>query len=334
MGGAALSDDSTHAPADDEAIDALYVVTPSRFVAARDALVRRLRGDGRREEARAVAALRRPTMAAWAINTTVRANQEQFDALVDAGDAVRRAQRRALSGVRQSGLRAAGRSRHARIDELTDLAVEILEGAGVNATAQRAAISDTFAAASIDDDARQRVAEARLTRPLAVSTGFSGFDGLTVMTADNGDRDATAATAHDFGTVGQQDADAGTASRSGAASDRRLDAARERAAQQRRDAMREVAAAQRDVDHSRRMLTQAVSAAETAVAVATTTTAAADQAARRAAELAEQAERSVQHAEVAQHAELEAREILARRSAALAERQRVLDAVDSRDPEI
>ena len=46
----------------------LFGVAPKEFVKARDALARRLAGAGRRDDAEAVAGLRRPTEVVWAIN--------------------------------------------------------------------------------------------------------------------------------------------------------------------------------------------------------------------------------------------------------------------------
>ena len=43
-------------------------VPPEEFVKARDALVRKLRDEGQAEEARRVAALRRPSTALWIVN--------------------------------------------------------------------------------------------------------------------------------------------------------------------------------------------------------------------------------------------------------------------------
>ena len=47
---------------------ALFRDTPERFIAARDALVARLREEGRTTEAAIVKALRKPTVVAWALD--------------------------------------------------------------------------------------------------------------------------------------------------------------------------------------------------------------------------------------------------------------------------
>src|SRR3954451_21313497 len=53
-------------------VDELYGLALDEFVPRRDALAKRLRADGRREEAAEVAALRKPSVAAWAANQAIR----------------------------------------------------------------------------------------------------------------------------------------------------------------------------------------------------------------------------------------------------------------------
>ena len=60
-----------------EEADALYGLPLEDFVAERDALAKRLRGEGRREDAQAVKALAKPTVAAWAVNQAVRARPRE-----------------------------------------------------------------------------------------------------------------------------------------------------------------------------------------------------------------------------------------------------------------
>jgi len=71
------------------AIDDLYGLPLDRFVAERTALARELRGAGRREEAGEVAALRKPSVAAWAVNQLVRTQGRAVDELFEAVDALR-----------------------------------------------------------------------------------------------------------------------------------------------------------------------------------------------------------------------------------------------------
>ena len=78
----------------DDEVDPLYGLPLAEFVTERDALAKRLRADGRREDANAVKALRKPSVAAWAANQVLRSQPGQRDALLEAGDALRAAGRR------------------------------------------------------------------------------------------------------------------------------------------------------------------------------------------------------------------------------------------------
>src|ERR671929_31286 len=55
-----------------DAADDLYGLPLDAFVPERDALAKRLRADNRREDAAAVRALRKPSVAAWAANQVLR----------------------------------------------------------------------------------------------------------------------------------------------------------------------------------------------------------------------------------------------------------------------
>ncbi len=226
-------------PADsDRRIDELFTLAPEKFTAARNSLVRDLRGAGERDLAAAVAKLRRPTVGAWAINQTVRAHRRDFDELIDTGDQVRREQRRALSGVRASGMRDATRARRSQIEQLAQLATDFLVERGIAADSHRGDIVATFDAASADEDAAATVGRARLSQMLPVSSSFGALEGLTVFAAD-----ADAEAAPEKASVDGDDR-------------------RERAAVARRTAMRAVADA-------RRRLTDAQATAARAAAEAT-----------------------------------------------------------------
>ena len=81
-----------------EEADALYEVRPEEFVEARTALAKELRRAGRRDDAAAVAKLRRPSVAAWALNQVARQAPDVVEAAVAAGAALRAATDRAVAG--------------------------------------------------------------------------------------------------------------------------------------------------------------------------------------------------------------------------------------------
>jgi hypothetical protein len=174
----------------DPRIDELFTLAPGDFIAARNALVKQLRSEGRRELAAEVGALRRPTAAAWAVNLAVREHRDRFAQLLEAGDAVRVAQRRALSGVKRGGMREATRARRDLIEELADVAVALLDAQGAAGDSHRGDIVATFDAASADAETAAVVGTGRLAQALQVSSGFGTLEGLTALATPGADRAA------------------------------------------------------------------------------------------------------------------------------------------------
>ncbi|WP_207401104.1 hypothetical protein, partial [Actinomadura roseirufa] len=73
------------------AADELYGVAPAEFVAARTRLARRAKDEGDGALARRIAALRRPTAPAWAVNLLARSAPGDLAALLDVGARLRAA---------------------------------------------------------------------------------------------------------------------------------------------------------------------------------------------------------------------------------------------------
>src|SRR3954464_5375511 len=116
--------------APDEA-DALYGLPLEEFVAQRDALAKRLRGEGRREEAAAVKELAKPSVAAWGVNQAVRARAREARELWAAGDALAAAQAALLEGRGDAGaLREAARAEQDARRPLVEAARGLLTGRG------------------------------------------------------------------------------------------------------------------------------------------------------------------------------------------------------------
>ena len=82
----------------------LYALPPEEFTAARDAAAKQARADGDRDTARALAALRRPSVSAHAVNRLVRTEPDLLAQLLDLGAALAQAQ----SGGQGDALRALG----------------------------------------------------------------------------------------------------------------------------------------------------------------------------------------------------------------------------------
>src|SRR5436305_7567582 len=90
-------DQRDHGAVDDEALaeiaQRLYGLRPEEFTGARDDEVKRARADGDRAGAKAIAALRRPSLAAWLVNALVRERGDQVEQLLELGAALGAAQR-------------------------------------------------------------------------------------------------------------------------------------------------------------------------------------------------------------------------------------------------
>src|SRR4051794_8354592 len=156
--------------------DDLYGLALDAFVPARDALAKRLRADGDRAAADEVKALRKPSVAAWAVNQAVRSQSKAARALWDAGDALIAAQEALLGGSGDAAaLRAAVEGERTAVDALVEAARGLLTSEGRDlgdTTLER--VRETLHAAAIDPEAREEVAAGRATRELA-HAGLGSF---------------------------------------------------------------------------------------------------------------------------------------------------------------
>lgn len=104
-------------------VDALFKLPLGEFTAARNALVARLRKDGRQAEANAAKALSKPSISAWVANQLYWHHRAAFDRLIEAGESLRRAQGQQMPG---SSARERVDARRAAIAELAGIAANIL----------------------------------------------------------------------------------------------------------------------------------------------------------------------------------------------------------------
>ena len=156
----------------------LFTLPPEEFVAARDRMVGELKEAGKADQAAEVKKLRRPSVVAWAVNVTSRERPEDVEALREAGQALRRAQRKALSGGGGEDLRHATDARRALIHTLADAGVAAI---GERGAAHRDAIAATFDAASVDDELGGRLEAGTLEREARPTTGFGAIEGFEVL---------------------------------------------------------------------------------------------------------------------------------------------------------
>ena len=160
-------------------VDELYVLPASEFVAARDRLARKLTAAKQRERAREIKALPRPNVAAWVVNQLAHKHGAVLRRLIDAGETLRRAQRRVVRGGDADELRTAATRRQDVLRELRRSAAAILGTAGSGAHLD--AVLATLEAASIDPAAAKAVSAGRLSRELPRPSGFGEASQLSLV---------------------------------------------------------------------------------------------------------------------------------------------------------
>jgi hypothetical protein len=158
-------------------------------VAARDRLAAQLKDAGEAAEAAAVKKLRRPSIVAWAVDAAARDRPEDVAALREAGQALRRAQRMALSGGGGEGLRRATDERRAVVQSLIDAGVEAI---GARGATHRDAIAATLDAASVDDELGEQLQAAILDREARPAAGFGAIEGFEVLQGGGADDEVEA----------------------------------------------------------------------------------------------------------------------------------------------
>ena len=165
-------------PAVTAALDELYGVEPSAFVATRTSLVADLRAAGDKEAAATVAAARRPTNAAWALNQLTRQQHDVVDAFLARSTDLARAQEQALAGTGdRDALRDATRAHRDAMAAALDAATARL---GPNPSdAGRTQILTTLQTATTDAPTAEALRRGRLVSEVAVVGGFldDGGDG-------------------------------------------------------------------------------------------------------------------------------------------------------------
>ena len=157
----------------DEAIDELYGASLDEFVAERTRLAKELRDAGNREEAQAVAKLRKPNVAAWVLNQLARRNRREIDLLLDAGHRLREAQAGAMAGQEQEAFEAARKAQSDALRRLTRETRQLLaeERGGGSATVLNQ-VEEALRTAAVSGAGRELLARGRFVEPLKAS----GFD--------------------------------------------------------------------------------------------------------------------------------------------------------------
>jgi hypothetical protein len=170
----------------DKKLDGLYGAALGDFVGLRDRLARALREDGDRATAEEVKKLRKPTVAAWAVNQLARREKMRLRGLFTAGERLRAAQEKALTGGSPNALEGARDDERAAIGQLTEAARGLLEEAGhppSETVLER--IRETLHAAIVDEEIGQRVRTGRLERE-EQATGFGSLSLTAIPTQTDG----------------------------------------------------------------------------------------------------------------------------------------------------
>jgi hypothetical protein len=160
--------------ADDE-IDRLYGLPLEEFVRGRQKAAREAREAGDRTAAETIDTLRKPTIAAWAVNQLCRRGRRDVDLLLDAGHRLLAAQRASLAGDDRDELDRARRDEDATVARLRKAGEALLGHRASEATLDR--VEGTLRAAAISPEGRELLARGRFTRE-ATATGWDVFEAL------------------------------------------------------------------------------------------------------------------------------------------------------------
>ncbi len=150
-----------------EVADRLYGLAPGEFTAARDALAKEARASGDVRLSREIARLRRPTVAAWAVNQASRRHPGELAELLDLGERLREA----WHDQDAAALAELSRRRSAVTARLAALIRDTAEARGQRLAALPE-VEQTLDAAVVDAEAAEQVRQGRLVTPLSY-TGFA-----------------------------------------------------------------------------------------------------------------------------------------------------------------
>jgi hypothetical protein len=145
-------------------IDKLYGVPLDEFIHDRDELAKRLRREGEREAAERIKKLRKPSAGAWALNQAIRRRRKETEALLVAGERLREAHESLMSGGDPAELREAMQEERGLASELADCAEAIASETGKSGPALRERVRSTLHAATVDEEARDELAQGRFVR--------------------------------------------------------------------------------------------------------------------------------------------------------------------------
>jgi hypothetical protein len=146
-------------------IDRLYALPLEEFTGERDDLAKRLRKDGDADAAVAVKELKKPSVAAWAVNQVQRDRPDEVRELIDVTDELHRVYKKLSSAGARERLEEAAEMQRKLIRSLVRCASQLLEAGGhapSDATLQK--VADTLRAAALDEAVREQLARGRVVK--------------------------------------------------------------------------------------------------------------------------------------------------------------------------
>jgi hypothetical protein len=292
----------------EQAADELYALPPDEFTRARDERAKALRKEGDRDEADAVKALRKPTLAAWALNQLARRQPKEVERLLAAGEKLRSAQEELLAGGERRAFQSAAAKERDQVAALSAEAANLAADAGERASpGLEEKVAATLHAAALDEETGEQLRAGRLVRE---REAIGGFGGMTAAAPARGRGSSATTSEAPKGTEPKRRQAAGrakpakgqaeggqasaepTSRRSGAADAKRSKAEKDkrRAEAEKREAAarrQRLAAARTDERHARRELEAAAKAIQHAETRAEAARTHAEEANRRAQTTAE-----------------------------------------------
>ena len=161
----------THPDELEEARRELHALPLDSFVAARDDLAARLRAAGHRPAAAEVRKLRKPSVAAWAVNQLVHRHRDDIERLIRVSRELRSAQG---AGADLGTVRKLSAQRHKAVASLTEEAGRLLGEEGLSSgRTQLERVTNTLLALTTDERGEGRLAAGTLERDEALA-GFAG----------------------------------------------------------------------------------------------------------------------------------------------------------------
>jgi hypothetical protein len=159
-------------------LDVVFAATPETFTAARDALVKKLKAEKRKEDAAVVAAFRRPTAALWGMNQVARADGTTVEGLRRQGQVALRAQEQLLSGGSPADVLAAVEQRRTMVSALVNSVVSFLTANGVAADSLAPQLRSAFEMISVNAAAGAALQRGRLATIPTEADDSSGAESV------------------------------------------------------------------------------------------------------------------------------------------------------------